>query len=56
MGGEADVWQILDLIEGVIGVSCSTGYTNANGVYLITTLKNVPICPYFLQEKGITFN
>lgn len=40
----------------VIGVSGSTGYTNANGVYLITTLKNVPICPYFLQEKGVTFN
>jgi len=40
----------------VIGVSGSTGYTNSNGVYLITTLRDLPVCPYFLQEKGITFN
>ncbi len=40
----------------VIGVSGSTGYTSSNGVYLITTLRDLPICPYSLQEDGLKFN
>lgn len=40
----------------VIGSSGKTGYTNSNGVYLITTVGSVPICPYSMQEKGIIFS
>jgi murein DD-endopeptidase MepM/ murein hydrolase activator NlpD len=39
----------------VIGSSGKTGYTNTNGVYLITTVLDTPICPYSLQESGMTF-
>ena len=39
----------------VIGISGKTGYTRSNGVYLITTVLNVPICPYTLQENGMIF-
>lgn len=39
----------------VIGSSGKTGYTNSNGVYLITTVLNIPVCPYSLQESGIVF-
>ena len=30
-----------------------TGYKNTSGVYLITTVMNVPVCPYSLQEDGL---
>ena len=39
----------------VIGKSGSSGYTNSNGVYLITTVKDVPISPYPIQDNGIIF-
>ena len=37
-----------------IGNPGTTGYKNASGVYLITTIMNVPVCPYSLQEDGLT--
>lgn len=37
-----------------IGKPGSTGYKNTSGVYLITTIMNVPVCPYSLQEDGLT--
>ena len=40
----------------VIGISGKTGYTRTNGVYLITTVLDVPVCPYTLQENGMIFN
>ena len=38
----------------MIGKPGATGYKNTVGVYLITTVMNVPICPYSLQEDGLT--
>lgn len=38
-----------------IGKSGSTGYTNSTGVYLITTVMDVPVSPYPLQEEGLVF-
>lgn len=39
----------------ILGKAGKTGYTNSNGVYLITTVFDVPVCPYSMQENGITF-
>ena len=36
-----------------IGKPGSSGYKNTRGVYLITTVMNVPVCPYSLQEDGL---
>ncbi len=41
--------------EESIGKSGSTGYTNSSGVYLITTVMNVPVSPYSMMEEGINF-
>lgn len=38
----------------VIGTPGTTGYKNTSGVYLITTIMNVPVSPYSLQEDGLT--
>ena len=37
-----------------IGKPGNTGYKNTSGVYLITTVMNIPVCPYALQEDGLT--
>ena len=37
-----------------IGISGDTGYNNINGVYLITTVHNVPVSPYPLQDEGLS--
>lgn len=39
----------------VIGKAGKTGYTSTNGVYLITTIMDVPVSPYPMQDFGITF-
>ena len=39
-----------------VGKSGNTGYTISNGVYLITTVMNVPVSPYSIQEEGIVFH
>ncbi len=36
-----------------VGISGASGYTNANGALLITTILNVPVSPYPLQESGV---
>ena len=36
-----------------IGKPGTTGYKNTGGVYLITTVMNIPVCPYSLQEDGL---
>ena len=38
----------------IIGKPGATGYKNLNGVYLITTVMDVPVSPYPLQEEGLT--
>ena len=38
----------------VIGTPGTSGYKNTSGVYLITTVMNVPVSPYSLQEDGLT--
>lgn len=38
----------------MIGKPGETGYKNTNGVYLITTVMNIPVSPYPLQENGLT--
>ena len=38
----------------IIGKPGATGYKNSSGVYLITTIMNVPVSPYPLQEEGLT--
>lgn len=38
-----------------VGKAGSSGYTITSGVYLITTVNDVPISPYPIQEEGITF-
>ena len=37
-----------------VGISGDTGYNNINGVYLITTVHNVPVSPYPLQDEGLS--
>jgi murein DD-endopeptidase MepM/ murein hydrolase activator NlpD len=39
----------------VIGKAGKTGYTNISGVYLITTVMDVPVSPYPMQDLGISF-
>ena len=39
----------------VLGKAGKTGYTNSDGVYLITTVYDIPVCPYKMQEEGIIF-
>jgi len=39
----------------VIGKAGKTGYTNISGVYLITTVMDVPVSPYPIQDLGISF-
>lgn len=39
----------------VIGKAGKTGYTLNTGVYLITTVMDVPVSPYPLQDFGISF-
>ncbi len=39
-----------------VGKSGTTGYSTTNGVYLITTVKSIPVCPYPLQDKGLDIN
>ena len=36
-----------------VGKAGSSGYTNSTGVYLITTIMDVPVCPYAIQEHGL---
>ena len=36
-----------------VGKPGTTGYKNTGGVYLITTVMNIPVCPYSLQEDGL---
>ena len=36
-----------------VGKPGTTGYKNTGGVFLITTVMNVPVCPYALQEDGL---
>ena len=37
-----------------IGKTGRTGYINHDGVYLITTIMDVPVSPYSLQDNGLT--
>ena len=36
-----------------VGKAGNTGYTNSTGIYLITTVMDVPVSPYPLQEEGL---
>ena len=38
----------------IIGKTGRTGYINHDGVYLITTIMDVPVSPYSLQDNGLT--
>ena len=37
-----------------VGKTGRTGYINHDGVYLITTVMDVPVSPYSLQDNGLT--
>ena len=37
-----------------VGKTGRTGYINHDGVYLITTIMDVPVSPYSLQDNGLT--
>ena len=43
-------------IGDTVGQTGHTGYINHDGVYLITTIMNVPVSPYSIQEEGIVFH
>ena len=40
----------------VICKAGSTGYSSTSGVYLITTVMDIPVSPYPIQEEGIVFH
>lgn len=40
----------------VIGKAGRSGYTNSTGVFLITTVLDVPVSPYPIQEEGLKLN
>lgn len=54
---EVTVYSGTTVAEGeAIGISGSSGYKISNGVFLITTVYNIPVSPYPLQDPGITIS
>ena len=37
----------------VIGTAGNTGFTEANGVYTVMTVGNIPVCPYRTWDSGV---